>query len=143
MPKTNRKGQAKASELPDTIKRSDAKAQRTFTKAHDSAVASYGEGQRAHRVAYAALKHTYEKVGDHWEPKEGGRKGPSDEQAAGGRNTSRETAGGVDANSSKQHLYDLAKRLDIAGRSSMSKEELVRAIQKADRRQTAGAKASS
>lgn len=87
MPQTTRKGEAKKSELPDTIKRSDAKAQRTFAKAHDSAVEEYGEGQRAHRVAYAALKHTHEKVGDHWEPKNKGsavieaprprRKGPS------------------------------------------------------------------
>jgi len=52
MPKTGRKGTAKKSELPETIKRSDAKAQRTFAKAHDSAAEEYGEGERAHRVAY-------------------------------------------------------------------------------------------
>jgi cation transport regulator ChaB len=131
MPKTTKKGAAKESELPDTIKRSDAKAQRTFAKAHDSAVKEYGEGQRAHRVAYAALKHTHEKVGDHWEPKDKGAKGPSDEQAKGGRGTSRKTAGGVDANASKKHLYDLATRMDIPGRSTMSKDELVKALQKA------------
>jgi cation transport regulator ChaB len=72
MPKTTKQGKAKRSELPDTIKRSDAKAQRTFAKAHDSAAEEYGEGERAHRVAYAALKHTHEKVGDHWEPKDKG-----------------------------------------------------------------------
>jgi cation transport regulator ChaB len=131
MPKTTKKGDAKQSELPDTIKRSDAKAQRTFAKAHDSAVKEYGEGQRAHRVAYAALKHTHEKVGDHWEPKDKGAKGPSDEQAKGGRGTSRKTAGGVDANASKKHLYDLATRMEIPGRSTMSKDELVKALQKA------------
>ncbi len=55
--------------LPDTLKRSPAKAQRTWAKAHDSAVEEYGDGERAHRVAFAALKHSFEKVGDHWEPK--------------------------------------------------------------------------
>jgi cation transport regulator ChaB len=140
MPKTTKKGSAKQSELPDTIKRSDAKAQRTFAKAHDSAVEQYGEGQRAHRVAYAALKHTHEKVGDHWEIKDKGAKGPSDDQAKGGRDTSRETAGGVDANASKKHLYDLATKLDIRGRSQMSKDELVSALQKASKRETARAR---
>ena len=46
-----RSGSAKKSELPSTLKKSDAKAQRTFAKAHDSAVKEYGEGERAHRVA--------------------------------------------------------------------------------------------
>jgi cation transport regulator ChaB len=137
MPKTTNKGNAKQSELPDTIKRSDAKAQRTFAKAHDSAVKEYGEGQRAHRVAYAALKHTHEKVGDHWEPKDKDAKGPSDEQAKGGRDTARETAGGVDANASKKHLEDLAKKMDIQGRSRMTKHELVDALQRANDRATA------
>ena len=140
MPKTTKRGTAKKSELPDTIKRSDAKAQRTFAKAHDSAAEQYGEGERANRVAYGALKHTHEKVGDHWEPKNKGAKGPSDEQAKGGRHTSRPTAGGVDANASKQHLYDLAKKMDIEGRSTMSKDELVNALRKASRRETAKAR---
>jgi cation transport regulator ChaB len=135
MPKTTKKGKAKKEELPSTIARSGAKAQRTFAKAHDAAADQYGEGERAHRTAFSALKHTHEKVGDHWEPK--AEKGPSDKQAEGGRGTSRKTAGGVDANASKQHLYDVAKRLDIAGRSSMSKAELVDAIQKANNRQSA------
>ncbi|WP_067480174.1 ChaB family protein [Actinomadura hibisca] len=140
MPKSKGKGQVDEQELPDTLKRSDAKAQRTYAKAHDAAAQEYGEGQRAHRVAYAALKHTHEKVGDHWEPKAAGAKGPSDKQAEGGRNTARKTAGGVDANASKQHLYDLAKRLDISGRSTMSKDELVQAIEKANNRKTAKAR---
>ena len=125
-------------DLPGTIQRSPAKAQRTYAKAHDSAVREYGEGERAHRTAFSALKHTHEKVGDHWEQK--GRKGPSDAQAEGGRSTSRETAEGVDANASKQHLYDVASRLDIAGRSKMDKQELVKAIAKANRRKTAKAR---
>jgi cation transport regulator ChaB len=79
MPKTTSSGKAKQSELPDTLKRSPAKAQRTFAKAHDSAAEQYGDGERAHRVAYSALKHSFEKVGDRWEPKH--EKGPSDPRA--------------------------------------------------------------
>ncbi|CAL9552313.1 hypothetical protein SUDANB95_04424 [Actinosynnema sp. ALI-1.44] len=125
-------------ELPSTVARSPKKAQRTWIKAHDSAVETYGEGERAHRTAFSALKHSFEKVGDHWEPKD--HKGPSDKQAA--RSTPRQgkTAGGVDANASKQHLYDVAKRLDVPGRSSMTKQELVEAIQKANNRKTAKAR---
>ncbi|NMR20047.1 ChaB family protein [Cellulomonas fimi] len=134
MPKTTKSGSAKKEELPSTLERSEPKAQRTFAKAHDAAAQEYGEGERAHRTAYSALKHSYEKVGDHWEPKD--EKGPSDAKAPGGRGTRAETAGGVDANASKQHLYDVAKRLDIRGRSSMSKGELVDAIQKANDRET-------
>jgi cation transport regulator ChaB len=124
-------------ELPSTLRRSDRKAQRTWSKAHDSAVDEYGEGERAHRTAFAALKHSFEKVGDHWEAKE--EKGPSDQQAArsgaparrGGR-----TAEGVDATASKSHLMDIARRLAVSGRSRMSKDELVDAIEKANRRET-------
>lgn len=136
MPKTTKEGKAKKSELPSTLQKSDAKAQRTFAKAHDSAVKEYGEGQRAHRVAYSALKHSYEKVGDHWEPKS--KKGPSDQRAkSGGPNAKGQSAEGVNANSSKKHLMDVARRLDISGRSSMSKDELVSAIKKANRRESA------
>lgn len=130
-------------ELPSTLERSPAKAQRTWIKAHDSAVEEYGEGQRAHRVAFSALKHSFEKVGDHWEAK--GRKGPSDAQARKGGAAARrggETAGGVDANASKEHLMDVARRLDISGRSRMRKDELVEAIQKANRRDTSRSRKS-
>lgn len=124
-------------EMPSTIQRSSKKAQRTWSKAHDSAVEEYGEGERAHRTAYAALKHEFQKVGDHWEPKE--QKGPSDKQAE--RSTpqsrrSRETAGGVDANASKTDLYQTARKLNVKGRSQMSKKELVDAIQKENARRT-------
>lgn len=126
-------------EMPSTIRRSPKKAQETWAKAHDSAVESYGEGERSHRTAFSALKHSFEKVGDHWEPKE--RKGPSDAQAARTRNARpTKTAGGVDANASKEHLLDVAKRLDIRGRSRMSKAELVDAIQKANNRSSAKAR---
>jgi cation transport regulator ChaB len=126
-------------DMPGTLRRSPAKAQRTYAKAHDSAVDTYGEGERAHRTAFSAVKHSFEKVGDHWEPKE--RKGPSDAQAerrgAAARRGDAPTAEGVDANASKAHLMDLARRLDIPGRSSMRKDELVDAIRKANRRESA------
>jgi cation transport regulator ChaB len=134
VPKTDKSGHAQKSELPSTLKKSGRKAQETFAKAHDSALESYGEEERAYRVGYSALKHTHEKVGDHWEPKE--EAGPSDQQAEGGRDTSKPTAGGVDANASKKHLYDLAKRLDIPNRSKMSKDELVDAVRKASDKET-------
>jgi ChaB/Rho termination factor, N-terminal domain len=124
-------------ELPSTLQRSPKKAQETWAKTHDSAAEEYGDGERAHRTAYASLKHGFEKVGDHWEPKD--EKGPSDKQAQKGGSEARkggDTAGGVDANASKSHLYDVAKELDIEGRSQMSKDELVDAIQKANNRET-------
>ena len=36
MPKTTKGGQPKTDELPGTLKRSNARAQRTFAKAHDA-----------------------------------------------------------------------------------------------------------
>jgi cation transport regulator ChaB len=124
-------------ELPATLKRSPKKAQRTWSKTHDSAVEEYGEGERAHRTAFGALKHGFEKVGDHWEAKQ--EKGPSDRQSEKKGAAARKggkTAGGVDANASKKHLMEVAKRLDVRGRSTMNKDELVEAIQKANDRET-------
>jgi cation transport regulator ChaB len=129
MPKTTSSGQAKQSELPDTLKRSPAKAQRTFAKAHDSAVREYGEGERAHRVAFAALKHSFEKRGDHWEPKD--RPGPSDPRARNprAREGHGKSYGGVDVEgNSKDELYRRARDLGVQGRSRMSKGELAEAI---------------
>jgi len=131
VPKATREGKPKQSELPDTLKRSPAKAQRTFAKAHDAAADQYGEGERAHRTAFAALKHSYEKVGDHWEPKD--EKGPSDPRAT--RSTAQkrrgvgETFGGVDFyGHTKDELYERARELGVEGRSKMNKKELARAI---------------
>ena len=129
MPKTTRRGTAKQSELPDTLKRSPAKAQRTFAKAHDSAVQEYGEGERAHRVAFAALKHSFEKVGDHWVPK--ARKGPSDPRSKSprARQNVGKTYGGVDYEGhTKEELYERAAGLGVRGRSRMTKDELAEAI---------------
>lgn len=123
----------KKDELPSTLKRSPAKAQRTFIKTHDAAVEQYGEGERAHRTAFASLKHSYEKVGDRWTPKD--ETGPSDPRSTRSTAEKRagkgETFGGVDYyGSSKQELYERAKKLGIDGRSRMSKRELARAIAK-------------
>ena len=137
MPKTTKSGTPKQSELPSTLRRSGKKAQETFAKTYDAATDQYGDGERAARTAFASLKHTHEKVGDHWEPK--AEYGPSDAQAEGGADTDRETAGGVDANASKAHLLDLARRLDVPGRSKMTKAELVDALQKANDRSSARA----
>lgn len=45
------------SDLPSTLKRSPKKAQETCIKTHYNAVKKYGEGEHAHRVAFAALEH--------------------------------------------------------------------------------------
>ena len=112
-------------ELPGTLARSPKKAQRTWIEAHDSAVETYGEGERAHRTAFAALKHSFEKVGDRWQAKK--VKGPSDPQGGKGG----KTFGGVDVvGNSRKTLYERARALGIKGRSSMSKEELGEAIAK-------------
>ncbi|GAB3803624.1 ChaB family protein [Micromonospora zhanjiangensis] len=125
--------------MPSTIRRSPRKAQDTWAKTHDAAVETYGEGERSHRTAYASLKNSFEKVGDHWEPK--GRKGPSDAQAAGGGPARRApTAQGVDANAPKEHLMTVARKLDVPGRSRMTKAELVTAIQKANNNRTRAAR---
>jgi cation transport regulator ChaB len=118
-------------EMPETLKRSPKKAQRTWVKAHDNAVEQYGEGERAHRTAFAALKHSFEKVDDRWEAKD--EKGPSDPQAAKSGKAARagraETFGGVDVQgNTKQELYERARKLGVAGRSRMDKKELARAI---------------
>ena len=141
MPKVTSRGNVKKDELPATLRRSPAKAQRTFAKAHDSAAEQYGEGRRATQTAYGALKHSFEKVGDHWEPKAG--HGPSDEQSekgGAGKQKQYPSAEGIDANASKGHLQEVAKKLEVRGRSTMSRDELVEAIQKANRRESAAAR---
>jgi hypothetical protein len=121
--------------LPATLERSPKKAQETYIHTLETAEKTHGDGEAAHRIALSALKHSFEKVGDHWEPKR--EKGPSDRQAARGGAAARKgngrTAGGGDANATKTHLMEVAKRLDVPGRSKMSKPELVKAIDKANR----------
>jgi hypothetical protein len=130
----------KRSEMPSTIARSGAKARDTWSETHDAAAEEYGDGSRAHRTAFASLKRTHEKVGDHWEPKAGGAHGPSDARAEKGGLNRLQGAGGVDANASKAHLLDLARKLDVKGRSRMTKPELVEALMKANARESAKAR---
>lgn len=134
MPKAKKDGRARQDEIPSTLRRSDEKAQDTFAQAYDSAQEEYQEESRAARTAWAAVKHTHEKVGGHWEPKE--ENGPSDASAEKGGLNEEDTAGGVDANASKEHLYEIAQELDVQGRSGMTKDELVEAIGKANDKRT-------
>jgi cation transport regulator ChaB len=128
--------------MPSTIRRSSPKAQRTWAKAHDSAAGTYGEGERAHRTAYSALKHSFEKRGDRWVDK--GKKGPSDPRAKRGATQARrgqgETFGGVDLyGNTKEQLAARAKKLGVRGHARMTKPELARAIA---RKQGQGARRS-
>ena len=127
--------------LPATLKRSPVKAQDTFMHTLESAEEVHGDGEAAHRIAFASLKHSFEKVGDHWEPKD--ERGPSDAQDAKrgveARTSTTPTAGGVNANATKAHLLDIAQRLNVVGRTRMTKDELVSAIDRANRAATSKA----
>ena len=129
-------------DMPSTVRRSNPKAQRTWGKAHDNAVETYGEGERAHRTAFGALKHTHEKAGDRWVPKNG--KGPSDARSVDPKAREKKggtTTGGVDVfGHTKEELLDRARKLDISGRSRMNKQELAEAISRANDRATAKAR---
>ncbi len=118
-------------DLPRTLKKSPAKAQRTYAKTLDSAEESYDSEARAHQAAWSAVKHSFEKVGDHWEPKD--EKGPSDEQSkqggAAARNRPKRTHGGVDVvGNTRAQLYERAKKAGVKGRSDMTKAELADAL---------------
>ena len=116
--------------MPSTVRRSDKRAQEIYVKTHDSAVETYGEGERAHRTAFASLKDEYRKSGDRWVPK--GHRGPSDAQAEGNRSTHRQSAGGYDVGrqATLEELRQEARELNIPGRSKMDKSELKAAITK-------------
>lgn len=117
----------KTEDLPETIKRSSKKAQETYRKALESAHEQYDSEERAHRTALAALKHSFEKVGNKWVAKK--QKGPSDERAKLGQRPGGESAGGVDVEGhTKEELYERAKKLGVEGRSKMNKLELAQAI---------------
>ena len=131
----------KKEDLPSTLKRSPEKVQHTYAETLDSAHEQYGDEERAHRTAFAAVKHIAEKKGDHWKLKD--EKGPSDGQAAKGGHAARRdgrTAGGINANKSKRELYEDAREVGIEGRSKMGKDELVKALQKHSDRETARAR---
>ena len=132
----------KKEDLPSTIKRSPKQVQDTYAKTLDSAHETYDSEERAHRTAFSAVKHVAEKKGDHWELRD--EKGPSDPQAGKGGKAARhgnsETYGGIDASKPKSELYEDAKRAGIEGRSTMSKKELAKALQKDSERKTAKAR---
>jgi hypothetical protein len=118
--------------MPSTLRRSSREAQETWIKAHDGAVRMYGEGQRASRSAYAALKHDFQKVGHRWKPKEG--HAPSEKAR---RETGQQSARAeVDPQASKERLYRRARELHVRGRSSMTKKELINALQRASEQRT-------
>ncbi len=126
-------------DLPSTIRRSDEHAQAIFTETLNSAEETYGPGERARRTAFASLKHSYEKVGDHWERK--AHRGPSDAQAARGVGEgsarARPTAGGVDAKGhTKQELLERARSLGVDVKSRMTKDEVVVALERHNDRET-------
>ena len=127
--------------LPATLKRSPVKAQATYMHTLESAELDHGDGEAAHRIAIGSLKHSLEKVGDHWEAKD--EPGPSDDQDARtgveARRRPVKTAGGVNARATKAHLVEVATRLDVRGRWAMSKADLVTAIDDANRSATAKA----
>jgi cation transport regulator ChaB len=129
---------AKKEDLPSTLERSPEKVQRTYEETLDSAHEQYDSEERAHRTAWSAVKHVAEKQGDHWELKD--EQGPSDEQAAlsgaAARRGEGESHGGVNASKSKSDLYTDAKQAGIEGRSKMSKDELVNALEKHSERET-------
>jgi cation transport regulator ChaB len=129
-------------DLPSTLERSPDKVQRTYEKTLDSAEEQYDSEQRAHRTAWAAVKHIAEKKGDHWELKgDGDKKGPSDPQAERGgapaRDRPRETFGGVDANKPKKELERDAREAGIEVRSRMTKKDIAQELQRHNDRETA------
>ncbi len=119
-------------DLPGTLKRSPKKAQRTYAETLDSAEETYdGDEARAHRTAWAAVKYSFEKKGDHWEAKD--EKGPSDPQSkqsgAQARDHPKQTYGGVDVEgNTRAELYERARRAGVKGASRMNKHELAEAI---------------
>jgi hypothetical protein len=128
--------------LPSTLERSAEKVKRAYEKTLERAEEEYHDEARAHRTAWASVKHIAEKTGDHWELKD--EPGPSDAQAArsgaAARDRPVETAGGVDANKTKDELLADARKAHIEGRSSMTKAQLVEALQRHNDRETAKAR---
>jgi hypothetical protein len=98
-------------DMPSTLQRSPEKAERTYAETLKHAEAEYGKGERAGRTAYSSLKHSFEKVGGHWEPKY--HKGPSDPRSTQSTREKREgkgeTFGGVDEiGHTRTELYERA-----------------------------------
>lgn len=139
-------------DLPSTLERSPAKAQHLYAETLRSAEEQYGPGERASRTAWAAVKHQFHKVEDHWEaggaPGGGGDAGPDDGDGGGAGSPGGGAGGGRDRDSdppggdrrgpsrgmSRDALYDEARRLGIPRRSAMNKAELEEAVAEYRRR---------
>lgn len=131
------KNKAEYGELPSTLERSPEKAQRTFEKTLESAEETYhGDESRAHRAAWAAVKHSFEKTGDHWEPKD--HRGPSDEKAAQhGPDAQGASYGGVDVKGhTKDELLEMARGEGAHVTTHMTKAEIAQELEKANDRKT-------
>ena len=110
---------------------------RVDRKTHDGAVETYGEGERAHRVAYASLKHSFEKRGDRWVPKK--QKGPSDPRSTqstrGAIEGKGKTYGGLDYfGHTKQELLDIGRGMGAHVSTHMTKDEVADAIVRQQKR---------
>lgn len=57
---------SKKEDLPSTLEKSSGKVKRTYQKTLDSAHAEYGSEERAHKVAWGAVKNVAKKKDDHW-----------------------------------------------------------------------------
>jgi cation transport regulator ChaB len=123
--------------LPSTLERSPQKAQDTYEATLENAEREYGgDEERAHRIAWGAVKNGFEKVGDHWEPK--AQTGPSDPRSVQPQAAkiagAGETFGGVDMlHHTKAELESRARDLGIEHTAHMNKTELARAIAKKQR----------
>jgi cation transport regulator ChaB len=129
--------------LPSTLERSPKKAQDTYEATLESAERTYdGDEERAHRAAWASVKHSFEKIGDHWEPKD--QRGPSDPRAEqGGPDASGPSYGGVDVEGhTKQQLLDQAQRRGVRVTTHMRKAEIAEALERANDRATREARES-
>jgi cation transport regulator ChaB len=123
--------------LPSTLERSPKKAQDTYEKTLESAERTYdGDEARAHRAAWAAVKHSFERVGDHWEPKD--ERGPSDERSRiGGVEARGASYGGVDVEGrTKDELIETARARKVDVTTHMTKPEIAEALERENDRQT-------
>jgi hypothetical protein len=64
-------------EIPQTISRSEKRAQEIWKKARDEAAGGGDDERSGERAAYEALKQEYEKKGDHWVKKGSDRATPA------------------------------------------------------------------
>jgi len=136
-PMPKRSNTAESAPLPSTLKRSPKKAAETYEATLASAEKTYdGDEARAHRAAWAAVKHSYEKTGDRWTEK--AKKGPSDERAAhGGPEPAGRSYGGVDfLGKKKADLLAEARRRELDVTTKMTKADLAEALSRSNTRAT-------